>query len=211
MVSWFSPECGPYSPMQRLNQKTPQQVQTLEEKRRHARDQYEGVLECAIEANSLGLCFLIELSERCEAWKQEWVQELQKLGVHFGVCHGCQVDLRNTKGELLKKGWRLCSNREELVRHMTLECTQDHQHGLCEGESNCRRTAYYTPMFAKRVISHIQKENHCLGVIGELVDGIPQQHSLVNNGDDEVQDLDVENPEGQEGIPQCLEKRFSKA
>lgn len=201
MVSWFSPECGPYSPMQRLNQKTPQQVQTLEEKRKHARDQYEGVLECAIEAHSLGLCFLIELSERCEAWKQEWVQKLQKLGVHFGVCHGCQVDLRNTKGELLKKGWRLCSNREELVRHMTLECTQDHQHGLCEGESNCRRTAYYTPMFAKRVISHIQKENHCLGVIGELVDGIPQQHSLVNHGDDGIQDLDVENHEGQEGIP----------
>lgn len=209
-VTWFSPECGPYSPMQRLNQRNLKQKEALEIKRQHARAQYEGVLECAIVAHQLGLCFVIELSEKCEAWKQSWVQELEKLNVVFGVCHGCQVDLRNQEGKLLKKGWRLCSNSEELIRHMSLECSQDHQHGLCEGESTCRKTAYYTPQFAKRVIHHIQKGNHCLGVIGELRDGIPNHHVLANH-DEEVQDMEIENPEGEQvGIPPLTPEEVSR-
>ena len=42
---WFSPECGPYSPMQHLNRRSEKQRQELEEKRRHARLQYEGVVK----------------------------------------------------------------------------------------------------------------------------------------------------------------------
>ena len=38
---WISPECGPYSPMQKLHQSTPGQREALEEKRQHARLQYE--------------------------------------------------------------------------------------------------------------------------------------------------------------------------
>ena len=39
---WLSPVCGPYSLMQNANQRTPEQVEALQEKRRHALKQYVG-------------------------------------------------------------------------------------------------------------------------------------------------------------------------
>lgn len=39
---WISPECGPYSPLQAINQRTPEQVAELQEKRRIALKQYVG-------------------------------------------------------------------------------------------------------------------------------------------------------------------------
>ena len=153
---WLSPECGPYSPMQHLNCRTPEQKRNLEKKREGARNQYDGVGELAEFVDSLGLTFVIELSERCEAWSLPWFQRLQsKVSLHLGVCKGCQVNLRDEKGELLQKGWKLASNSQEQVRHMTLHCTKDHSHGLCEGGKTCRRSAYYTPEFAKRVVNHL--------------------------------------------------------
>ena len=172
MAVWISPECGPYSPLQNLNKRTLKQRLDLEEKRRRARLQYEGAKEIAIEAHKLGIVFVIELSERCEGWKLSWVDELQKLvPVHFGICKGCQVNLRDPQRELLGKGWKMCSNNEELMRHMNLPCSGDHSHGKCEGASTSRSTAFYTPEFANRVIKHLKTGNHVHEIIAELTDG----------------------------------------
>ena len=81
------------------------------------------------------------------------------------------MNLRDEKGQLLKKGWKLVSNSQEQVRHMTLQCTNDHPHGLCEGGKTCRRSAYYTPEFAKRVVNHINLGETFEGLFGELIDG----------------------------------------
>lgn len=169
---WLSPECGPYSPMQHLNCRTPEQKRNLEKKREGARNQYDGVEELAEFVDSLGLTFVIELSERCEAWSLPWFHRLQsKVSLHLGVCKGCQVNLRDEKGDLLQKGWKLASNSQEQVRHMTLHCTKDHSHGLCEGGKTCRRSAYYTPEFAKRVVNHLNFGETFEGLFGELIDG----------------------------------------
>ena len=83
---WLSPECGPYSPMQHLNCRNPEQKQNLESKRERVRKQYAGVEEIAEHVDSLGLTFMIELSERCEAWTLPWFQKLQsKVSLHSGV------------------------------------------------------------------------------------------------------------------------------
>ena len=201
---WISPECGPYSPMQRLNQRNPQQRATLEEKRSHARKQYEGACEVAKEAYKVGSVFVIELSERCEAWSQDWVKELEKLGAVSSVCHGCQVGLKNQKHELLHKGWKMLSNCEELIRHMSLKCPGNHKHGLCEGSVTCRVTAYYTPQFVTRVIEHFSALEKDVHVIQELRDGDTCTHALVNChtqsditvlAGEEMDDHPEENPE----------------
>ena len=120
---WLSPECGPYSPLQHLNQKTPEQRQSLDSKRKQARKQYEGVSEIAQHAHSLGLTFVIELSERCEGWGLPWFHSMSdQVPVYTGVCKGCQVGLRGTDGKLLGKGWRVASNSEHLAEHMNLKC-----------------------------------------------------------------------------------------
>ena len=64
---WISCECGPYSPLQRLNQKNPQQVQQLHDKQQRVRRQYQGALRVAEEAFRLKTEVHWELSQRCEA------------------------------------------------------------------------------------------------------------------------------------------------
>ena len=99
---WFAPECGPYSPMQHLNCRSEKQRKELEEKRKHARAQYDGVCELARYTHGFGLPPLLELSERCEGWNFPVFQTLKHdLGCFVGVCKGCQVGLRNELGELL--------------------------------------------------------------------------------------------------------------
>ena len=178
-VVWLSPECGPYSPMQRLNQRNPQQRLSLEEKRSHARKQYEGICEIAKEAHQIGSIFVVELSEKCEAWSQSWVQELEALGAVTGVCHGCQVGLKNPQGELLHKGWKLLGNCEEVIRHMTLKCPGNHKHGLCEGKQVCRTTAYYTPQFAARFLGHFSHQESHVHLVNELMDGAPGTQPMI--------------------------------
>ena len=175
-VVWLSPECGPYSPMQHLNMKTEKQRKDLQEKRAHAKLQYEGACELAMYTMSLGLDFVIELSERCEAWKMPCFVDLQKrTGACFGVCKGCQVGLKGSDGYLLGKGWKMLGSNHGLIRHMTWKCTTNHVHGKCEGSAACRASAFYTPAFAKRVIEHLQAGETMGEITKELMDGTDMQ------------------------------------
>ena len=172
LLVWISPECGPYSPMQNLNQRTPQQKQALESKRDHARLQYEGAAEVAMFAKGCGCDFVIELSERCAGWHLPWHENLTaQTQTYSGVCKGCQVGLKDHQGTLLGKGWRMCSSNEELIRHMSLSCPGNHVHAPCEGSKVCRQSAFYTKSFANRVMEHIKKSNGWEHVLLELQDG----------------------------------------
>lgn len=202
-VVWFSPECGPYSPMQHLNMKTEKQRKDLQEKRAHAKLQYEGACELAMYTMSLGLDFVIELSERCEAWKMPCFVDLQKhTGACFGVCKGCQVGLKGSDGFLLGKGWKMLGSNHGLIRHMTLKCTTNHVHGKCEGSAACRASAFYTPAFAKRVIEHLQAGETMGEITKELMDGTDMQghdrsmchHQHVGSCNGEVLGTTEENP-----------------
>ena len=169
---WISPECGPFSPLQHLNRRTEQQRADLQEKRRHAKLQYEGAVEIAEYAKGLGIDFVIELSERCEAWQLPVLQKFQdRVQGTIGVCKGCQVGLRDKDGQLLGKGWKMLGSNQELIRHMSLRCTTDHPHGKCEGSNVCRSTAFYPPRFAKRVMEHLKLAECSARVLRELVDG----------------------------------------
>jgi len=44
---WISCDCGPFSPLQHVNQRNEQQAQNLEEKRRYAIQQYRGAIQVA--------------------------------------------------------------------------------------------------------------------------------------------------------------------
>ena len=72
---WISPECGPYSPLQRTNQRTPEQRASLECKRQQALAQYEGASQIRA-AHRSGCHCVLELSERCEAWNHDWYAKL---------------------------------------------------------------------------------------------------------------------------------------
>ena len=170
---WMSPECGPFSPMQHLNMRDDRQRMALTEKRQKAKKQYESVCEIGRHAHSIGVPFVIELSERCEGWKLPMFTSLQQdLQCSAGVCKGCQVGLRNASQELMGKGWRLMGTCKGLIQNMTLKCQGNHQHGNCEGSKNCQLSAFYTPQFAKRVMESLQRVDLCHNVVRELQGGI---------------------------------------
>ena len=71
---WIATECGPFSPMQNLNQRTPQQKEDLKRKQDHARRQHIGGLVAAEAAVRLGCVVVWEWSRRCRAWKWEPIE-----------------------------------------------------------------------------------------------------------------------------------------
>ena len=103
---WLSPECGPYSVMQNINQWSPEQKEKLAEKRRVALKQYTA---CAIIFHyclQKGIHATWELSQSCQAWRLPLFQEIQRRHVvHFSNIRGCQVNLRDKMGNLISKGW----------------------------------------------------------------------------------------------------------
>lgn len=145
---YISPECGPYSPVQNMNQRSEQQKRDLEEKRRLVLKQYVGA--CCVYQHCVqsGVHVTWEWSERCQGWRLPIMQNLQqKYGLFTAVVYGCQVNLRHhRKADLMKKGWKLMTTHRRVAEFMRLpcRCPRQYQHAVCEGDM-ARKTAYYTP------------------------------------------------------------------
>ena len=167
---WLSPPCGPFSPMQHVNQRTEQQQQQLAQKRRDVMKVYVGVCCVVHAAVQAGIHCTIEMSERCDAWRLPLFQHLQrKLQMRVAVTQGCRVQLRDRKGErLLRKGWKLMTTHARLAEKMSLPCACDrkYQHGRCEGTS-ALDSAFYTPNFAQRVAAVLCQELSYQAVLQE--------------------------------------------
>jgi hypothetical protein len=65
---WISTECGPFSPMQAINQRSDKQVAELEEKRKAALRQYIGASCVYHLCLQLGIHATWEWAEKCQAW-----------------------------------------------------------------------------------------------------------------------------------------------
>ena len=170
---WIATPCGPYSPLQRTNARTPEQRAELERKRECAKRIYVGGSIVARFAFQLGCHVTWEWSERCDAWRFPWVQKMLKdLSMSVAVTHGCRVNLRSSQdNRLLKKGWKLATTHVRLAEVMQAQCKCDrqYQHGRCEGQDT-QRSARYTSEYAKRVakvlcqeLSSFQVKAECQG------------------------------------------------
>ena len=154
---WLSPECGPYSVMQNINQRTAEQRSDLENKRKQALKQYMG---CAIIYQycvQRGTHVVWELSQSCQAWRLPVLQNLiKRYDPYFAIVRGCQVNLRNPQKHFISKGWKLMTTHEPLsIRmHLPCHCAPGTYHAPCEG-SVARSTAYYTREFALRACREI--------------------------------------------------------
>lgn len=92
---WLSPDCGPYSIMQNVNQRSPEQCEALAEKRRDALKQYTACSVIFRYCYQRGIHTTWELSQTCQAWRLPLLQKLAVLdGVHFAKVRGCQLSGR---------------------------------------------------------------------------------------------------------------------
>ena len=151
---WISTECGPFSRMQNLNQRTPEQREALRQKREDCMRQYVGGLAIYTHCCQQGIPCTWEWSETCDAWRLPMVQKVfQKWNPYMIVVKGCRVNLRDVKSRrLLGKGWKLATTHELLATkmHLPCTCTNPREHELCQGKLT-RESAFYTDEFARRV------------------------------------------------------------
>ena len=154
---WISCDCGPYSPLQRLNQKTIEQKEALDKKRSYALQEYIGGIEIAEFAISRGSFVHWELSERCEAWSLPVIADfVERHQFRKVTCHGCTVGLKaSDTGDLMCKGWTIASRHEGLLQHLNLPCQRNHKKTPCES-GRPKTSAFYTPVFAKKVIDALR-------------------------------------------------------
>ena len=154
---WISMECGPYSVMQNINQRTDAQKEELARKRREVLKQYVGGAIVYSYCIQKGIHVTWEWSQSCQAWRLPLVQQLaQRYQVYFAITRGCQVNLRDLKGRFVSKGWKLMTTHPLLAVRMSLpcQCGPRVEHVACEG-SLTRKSAFYTAEFAKRVCETI--------------------------------------------------------
>ena len=161
---WISTECGPYSPMQTLNQRTEAQRLELSKKRQEALRQYVGA-SCVVHyAIQKGIHVSWEWSKKSHAWRLPLVQKLQeKYKFWISVTNGCQVNLRDPKSDkLLRKGWKVMTSHKRIAELLDLpcRCPKTVEHAKCEGALT-DQSAYYTPEMVKRVVlGMFQEFNH---------------------------------------------------
>ena len=152
---WISTECGPYSPMQNLNQRTEAQRLELSKKRQEALRQYVGA-SCVVHyAIQKGIHVSWEWSKKSHAWRLPLVQKLQeKYKFWISVTNGCQVNLRDPKSDkLLHKGWKVMTSHKRIAELLDLpcRCPKTVEHAKCEGALT-GQSAYYTPEMVRSSI-----------------------------------------------------------
>ena len=181
---WLSMECGPYSVMQNINQRTPEQKEQLEQKRREVLKQYVGGAIVYCYCIQKGIHATWEWSQSCQAWRLPLVQNIaKKYQVLFAIIRGCRVNLRDPKGRYISKGWKIMTTNKLMAMRMSLPCTCDSrvEHVACEG-SLTRKSAFYTKEFAKRVCEVIL-QGHTPKQIRDEFQGNHHEGDLFGKGD----------------------------
>ena len=124
--------CGPWSPLQGLNQKTPTQRKALKAKRLESKKLLAFVRRVALYQRNSGRAVLGENPHGSRAWLQPEIQEAF-MGLPVAVCDQCQYGLRHpTNGMPLRKRTRLVGQEKVLAR-MHKCCPGDHEHHPIEG------------------------------------------------------------------------------
>ena len=159
-----------------------------------ARREYGGGIEVATYGRRHGSQVHWELSERCEAWSLPCIQAfISQLGLRKVTCNGCCVGLRaSDTGDLMCKGWSIATANTSLLRHLHLPCQRNHKKTVCES-GRPAQSAYYTPVFAKKVVEALREHEAWSVLACELSESTspedplfciePNETALVNEGE----------------------------
>ena len=155
---WVSTECGAFSPLQNLNQRTSEQQAALQKKQREARRQHMAALVVCYASKACGSEVHWEWSRRCRAWSWDPIDRMRReLKTHTAIIGGCRVGLHAKDSQsVVGKEWRVESTSSMFAKqvHLGQECPGTHV--ACQGQLS-RASAFYTPKMAKRVIYYMRQ------------------------------------------------------
>ena len=153
---WLSPECGPFSQMQNTNQRTPEQVANLIEKRKEGFKQWRNCIRQAWVQLELGGYFYIEQPQRCMTWRLEDTMTRQLLDELSSYCirDQCFDGLKHPRsGKPMKKGTHMQSNDSAFTLHFGQRCVgHEIEHAIVEGGNVTYGTSLYPKLFCQRAV-----------------------------------------------------------
>ena len=150
---WFSTPCGPTSPIQNINMRTPQQIRDLNKKVRKSKKIVKGSRRLVEEQIHRGGHIGWEWPYPNKAWEFHDVKEMMKDLSEKGQCFvarldGCQVDVRAPDtGNLMLKPWKIFTSSPEMQRSLSMRCNHQGPHEQCMGN----KRALYSGMYPKRM------------------------------------------------------------
>ena len=160
---WLAPPTEAYSPLQNVNQRSPQQQAELEVKRREAMKVYVGCCVVFHYCIQNGIHVTLEMSEHCQAGRLPILASLQsKYDLYKATTKGCRVGLREDnrrQGPLLQKGWRILTSQKRMAELMDLpcRCSKHYRHGRCRSQEQTT-TSRYTGEYARQVSQALLQE-----------------------------------------------------
>ena len=153
---WMSPECGPFSQMQNINQKTPEQVEALKEKRKLGLKQWRNCIRLAWVQLELGGYFYIEQPQTCMTWKIEepLIRQLVDGLSRHCIRDQCFDGLRHPRsGRPMRKSTRIQSNDSSFTLSFCQRCIgHETEHAHIEGGKISYSTSFYPKPFCQRAV-----------------------------------------------------------
>ena len=180
---WLSPPGKPYSPMQRTNQRTEAQKQELTQERQQALRTYVGCSVIWHYCIQHGIHVAWEFAEKSDAWRLPILQDIvRKCEPHVSVTKGCRVNLRDARGKLVQKGWKVMTTHKRVAEllHKPCRCDARYEHGKCEGNMSTG-SPLYPKEFQRLVAMGAQQELSMYGVQREC-QGDSQTSDLFGRG-----------------------------
>ena len=162
----FSPPCFPWSQMQNINQRNPEQCANLQEKREHSRQLLKNLLKLAeIQHYELGGDTSGEQPWTATTWKEKtWAKMTKMAGGRFRV-DGCRYGMKHPKsGLLLQKGWGFFASMAEIRVRIAKTCNHPAaMHDTIEGNITAKTAVYPNALcrsFADGLMDRRREFNH---------------------------------------------------
>ena len=146
---WFSPPCGPTSPIQHLNERTPEMQERSRKRKRKSKAIATNCTVLAKEQHACGRRFGWEWPRVNEAWQFPAVRALfshleSNDQLHRAKLDGCMVGVRaSDNGLCMKKPWLIQSNDQPMAQTLSIKCNGAHQHTECLGHRRAADSAFY--------------------------------------------------------------------
>ncbi|CAK9061435.1 unnamed protein product [Durusdinium trenchii] len=177
-ILWVAFPCGATSPLQHLNELTPEGRKRSQRRKARSRRLIKNGIKVIEAQLNQGGEIVQEWPLHNEAWKFDIVKDLWNALSEVGRCEdvlldGCQFGLKSPQGEFMKKPWRLRSSRPGLMTSMGRRCDGRHPHTPVMGGDLAKRTALYTPAMCRaacRCFNEFLNQSRVFGALEVKID-----------------------------------------
>ena len=161
---WAAPQCTPWTYLQNVNQRTPDQIERLSRMRVRPRKQLRNLallFKAFIHRRGPSKDFYFEWPTFAkEGWSlkelkdlQEWAWRTQHRRIYFCRVDGCMVGVKTENGESVHKPWTIMTMDEYFAKHAPVLCDGKHSHVQLFGRGkDTYDSGFNLVKFAKRIV-----------------------------------------------------------